>query len=74
MLDAVGNAVVDELTVPPAGVLVDRMDEMEEEVAEVSTVLDDEEVVAEEEAATPMVVKTVGVSTKSSTFSSVVQL
>lgn len=62
MVDAVGNAVVDEPTVPPAGVLVGRMDEMDEDVAEVSSVLLEDELVVEEEAATPIVVKTVGES------------
>lgn len=62
MFDAVGNEVVDELTAPPAGVLVARTDEVDEDVAEVSGMLVGDEVVTEEEATTPMVVKTVGVS------------
>lgn len=61
-MDAVGNAAVDEPTVPAAGVLVDRMDEMEEGVAEGTGILLEDELVAEEEAATPIVVMTLGES------------
>jgi hypothetical protein len=62
IVDAVGNAAIDELTVAPPGLPVDRMDETDEGVADVSSVLLEDELSFEEEAAMPIVVRIVGES------------